>query len=210
MAEAFEHSLKALDIEYIDLYLMHWPQGSQDGKTLPPDASPTIHETWADMVQLLDTGNVRALGVSNFGESLLASLLQTTTTPPAVNQVELHPCLPRVALRAFCERHGIVLTAYSPIGQPAPGSVSPLLTDDTLVGVAKKHGVTEAQVALSWGVQHGIVVVPKSENPERMKKNITVRRSDPFSLFTNCRSMSQHPWIHTHPAWLIPKVACAT
>lgn len=132
---------------------------------------------WAEMVKLLDTGKVRALGVSNFGVPLLESLLKTAKVVPTVNQVELHPCLPRTELREYSEKHKIILTAYSPIGQPAPGSVSPLLTDDTLVSIAKKHDTTEAQVALSWGVQHGIVVVPKSENPERMKKNITVRSS---------------------------------
>lgn len=174
VAEAFNRSLKALDIEYIDLYLMHWPQGVMDGKHLQPEDHPTYHETWAAMVELLHTGKVRALGVSNFGVPLLESLLKTTKVVPAVNQVELHPCFPRVALRKYCEKNGIVLTAYSPIGQPAPGSVSPLLTDEDVVSLAKKHGATEAQVALSWGVQNGIVVVPKSENVERMKKNITV------------------------------------
>lgn len=174
VAEAAARSLKALDLEYIDLYLMHWPQAVVDGKTLPPDAHPTIHDTWAEMVKLLGTGKVRALGVSNFGVPLLEALLATTKVVPAVNQVELHPVFPRRALRQYCEDKGIVLTAYSPIGQPAPGTPSPLLTDEDLVRVAEKHGATEAQVALSWGVQNGIVVVPKSENVERMKKNITV------------------------------------
>lgn len=184
MKEAFERSLAALNIEYIDLYLMHWPQAqlaSADpasgfgGNFLQPDESPTIHETWADMVKLLETGKVRALGVSNFGVPLLESLLAKTDVVPAVNQVELHPLFPRVALREFSTKHGIVITAYSPIGQPSPNTVSPLLTDDAVTSAAKKVGATEGQVVLSWAVQHGIVVVPKSENPERMKKNITVR-----------------------------------
>lgn len=174
MAEAFERSLKALDIEYIDLYLMHWPQATVDGKTLQPEDHPTNHETWAEMTKLLATDKVRALGVSNFGVPLLESLLKTTTIVPAVNQVELHPCFPRLKLQDYCEKNGILLTAYSPIGQPQPGSVSPLLTDEDVVRIAKKHGATEGQVALSWGVQKGIVVVPKSENLERMKNNITV------------------------------------
>lgn len=126
------------------------------------------------MVSLLATGKVRAIGVSNFGVPLLESLLKSTSVVPAVNQVELHPLYPSVALRRYAAEHGILLTAYSPIGQPAPGSVSPLLTDADLVRVAEKHGATAAQVALSWGVQSGIVVVPKSENEERMRTNITV------------------------------------
>lgn len=168
---------------------MHWPQatleGSFFGTTLQPDQSPTIHETWADMVKLLETGKVRALGVSNFGVPLLEQLLAQSDVVPAVNQVELHPCFPRVGLGQFCAQKGIVITAYSPIGQPQPGSVSPLLTDEAVTGVAKKLGVTEGQVVLSWAVQHGIVVVPKSENPERMKNNITVRCAPHFA-YSRC------------------------
>lgn len=176
--EAFERSLKALDIEYIDLWLMHWPQGSQDGRSLKPDESPTYSETWAEMVEVYEgtgKGKVRAIGVSNFGVPILKKLLAATKVVPAVNQVELHPCLPQENLRKFSADNGIVITAYSPIGQPAPGQVSPLLTDEAVKEVAKKHGVTAGQAVLSWGVQHGIVVVPKSENPERIKANISVR-----------------------------------
>lgn len=126
------------------------------------------------MVKLQETGKVRALGVSNFGIPLLEALLAKTSVVPAVNQVELHPIFPSVALRKYSTKHGILLTAYSPIGQPAAGTVSPLLTDEDVVRIAEKHGATPAQVALSWGVQNGIVVVPKSENEERMKTNITV------------------------------------
>lgn len=179
--EAFEHSLAALGLEYIDLYLMHWPQAQRGqgfgGDVLPPEASPTIHETWADMAALLGTGKVRAVGVSNFGVPLLEALLanKPDVVVPAVNQVELHPYFPRVALREFCAQKGIVVTAYSPFGQPPQGTISPLLVDEAVTTVAKKVGATEGQVLLSWAVHHGIVVVPKSENPERMKKNITVR-----------------------------------
>ncbi|KAI7776492.1 hypothetical protein LA080_005321 [Diaporthe eres] len=177
--EAFERSLKALDIEYIDLWLMHWPQGSQDGRSLKPDESPTSNETWAEMVKVYEgTGKVRAIGVSNFGVPILKSLLATTKVVPAVNQVELHPCLPQENLRKFSADNGIVITAYSPIGQPAPGQVSPLLTDESVKEIAKKHGVTEGQAVLSWAVQHGIVVVPKSENPERIKANISLVKLD--------------------------------
>lgn len=182
VSEAFQRSLGALDIDYIDLYLVHWPQARVDGRVLAPAESPTIHDTWAEMAKLLETGKVRAVGVSNFGVPLLEAL-GSDVAVPAVNQVELHPFLPRAALQEYCAAHGIVLTAYSPIGQPAPGTVSPLLTDETVVRVARKHGVAEGQVALSWAVQHGVVVVPKSENPERMRKNITVRPPAFWSSF---------------------------
>lgn len=163
---------------------MHWPQAQREapvgfggGGFLQPDESPTIHETWADMVKLLETGKVRAVGVSNFGVPLLESLLAQNKTGvvPAVNQVEAHPLFPRVALREFCAKNGIVITAYSPFGQPPSGSPSQVLGDEAVVSIAKKIGTTEGQVALSWLVQHGIVVIPKSENPERMRKNLTVR-----------------------------------
>lgn len=179
MREAFDNSLAALDIEYIDLYLIHWPQAKIGDRILAPEESPTIHDTWADMIKLLDTGKVRALGVSNFGAPLLKSLLANTSVVPAVNQVEHHPCFPRLAIREICAENGIIITAYSPFGQPAPGTVSPLLNDEDVKSVAKKLGATEGQVVLSWAVQSGIVVVPKSENPERMAKNITVRLISP-------------------------------
>lgn len=122
-------------------------------------------------------GKVRAIGVSNFGVPILASLLNTTKVVPAVNQVELHPCLPSLNLRKFSAENGIVITAYSPFGQPTPDRPSPLLTDESIQEIAKKHGVSEGQVVLSWGVQNGIVVVPKSENPDRIKANISVSAS---------------------------------
>lgn len=172
--EAFEESLATLDLEYIDLWLMHWPQSVQGGKALQPEEKPTIHDTWAEMVKMLDTGKVRAVGVSNFGVPLLKSLLESTTVVPEVNQVELHPLLPLENLRKFCAEKGIVITAYSPLGQPMPDQVSPLLTDEDLKAVAAKYSVTEGQVILGWAVQNGIVVVPKSENPERIKSNINV------------------------------------
>lgn len=180
--EAFDRSLKALDIEYIDLWLMHWPQGKQeDDVYLKPHQSPTYHETWAEMVKIYEDthkGKVRAIGVSNFGVPILASLLNTTKVVPAVNQVELHPCLPSLNLRKFSAENGIVITAYSPFGQPTPDRPSPLLTDESIQEIAKKHGVSEGQVVLSWGVQNGIVVVPKSENPDRIKANISIVELD--------------------------------
>lgn len=208
MSEAFERSLKALDIEYIDLYLMHWPQARVDDKIRQPEESPTYQETWADMVKLLATGKVRALGVSNFGVPLLEALLKAggTDVVPAVNQVELHPLLPKTELRDFCARHGILLTAYSPIGQPVAGTVSPLLSDEALVGVAEKHGASPAQAALSWGVQHGIVVVPKSENPERMKQNIKAR----LTTFSLCVPWFTSPYPPHEHAVLMPRTACET
>jgi hypothetical protein len=121
---------------------------------------------------------VRAIGVSNFGVPLLQKLAADARVKvvPATNQMELHPCLPLVSLRAYAKEAGIVLTAYSPIGAPVPGEPSPLLDDEDVVRIARTHGATPAQVLLSWNVQNGVIVIPKTESVARMKANISVRR----------------------------------
>jgi hypothetical protein len=121
------------------------------------------------------SGKVKSIGVSNFGIPLLKTLLAQAKVVPVTNQVELHPCLPLVSVRKYCAEHGIVVTAYSPLGRPTTGQRLPtFLADEAVRGIATRLGATEAQVALSWAVQQGIVVVPKSENRERMKANIAV------------------------------------
>ncbi|TFK81028.1 Aldo/keto reductase [Polyporus arcularius HHB13444] len=177
VAESLEESLEKLGVDYVDLYLMHWPQAYSrtDNKPIPYGQSPTFLETWKDMEKLLETGKVRAIGVSNFSVKLLELLLKEASVVPATNQVEVHPCLPSFELKQYCEDKGIVLTAYSPLGRPKEYDGKPVfLTDDDVVRIAKAHDATPGQVALSWGVQRGTVVIPKSENPERIKQNITL------------------------------------
>ncbi|KAF7792257.1 hypothetical protein EIP86_003293 [Pleurotus ostreatoroseus] len=141
--EAFEESLAALDIGYIDLYLMHWPQAELNGK-------------------------VKSIGVSNFSIKNLEILLPHCKVVPVTNQVQLHPCLPETELKAFCEVKGILLTGYSPFG-----STNPLFfKDPEFQRVVAAHNVTPGQIALSWSVQRGTAVVPKSANPVRMKQNL--------------------------------------
>ncbi|KAI0044266.1 Aldo/keto reductase [Auriscalpium vulgare] len=181
--EAFEESLSKLGLDYIDLYLVHWPQAENDTEeVLKPHEAPTIVDTWKDMEKLLDTGKVKSIGVSNFSVKTLTELLPHAKVIPAANQVEMHPFLPQYELQKFCEEKGILITAYSPLGQPpAVGKegVPSLLTNPTILSIAKERGVTPAQVLLSWGVQRGTAVIPKSENEERMKANITlVKLSD--------------------------------
>jgi len=178
--EAFELSLKELDCGYIDLYLMHWPQASiSDGtaadgnfaasRFLKPDESPTIHDTWKSMEELLETGKVKALGVSNFSIKTLTQLLSRCNITPTVNQVEMHPCLPQKELKAFCDEKGIILTGYSPLGR-----FKTLIENETISAIAQKVKAKPAQVILSWAVQRGTTVVPKSEDNERMITNITL------------------------------------
>ncbi|KAG8967537.1 hypothetical protein FRC03_009790 [Tulasnella sp. 419] len=168
--KGFEESLRNLGVDYIDLYLMHWPQASDDhGKIYQPDESPTYIETWKAMEKLLETGNVKSIGVSNFSVKLLNNLLQHTTVVPAVNQVQLHPMLPQNDLLEFCNSKGIHLTAYMPLGR----ADSPFFTNDQVKAIADKNNASVAQILLSWGVQRGTSVIPKSVKEERLKQNLT-------------------------------------
>ncbi|TFY55276.1 hypothetical protein EVG20_g9379 [Dentipellis fragilis] len=181
--EAFEESLQQLGLDYIDLYLVHWPHTIVDGfpgKVLKPEEPPTIVDTWKEMEKLLDTGKVKSIGVSNFSINTLNQLLPHCKVIPATNQVELHPFLPQPDLKAFCEERGILLTAYSPLGQPHPerAAVPALFADPTITGLAEKYNATIAQVLISWSVQRGVVTIPKSSNAERMRANITLVKLD--------------------------------
>ncbi|KAF7428157.1 hypothetical protein PC9H_007378 [Pleurotus ostreatus] len=176
--ESFEESLQNLQCGYVDLYLMHWPfavitDSSGQSRTLRPDEHPTFIDTWKEMEKLLDTGKVKTIGVSNFSVKTLTELLPHCTVIPATNQVELHPCLPQAELKVFCEEKGILLTAYTPLGAHLRAGRSKVLLEHETVGdIAKSLSITPAQVLLSWSVQRGIIVVPKSEDNQRMQDNI--------------------------------------
>ncbi|PBK91715.1 aado/keto reductase [Armillaria gallica] len=167
--ESLEKSLRDLDCEYVDLYLMHWPQATKigpDGETFTfrPDEHPTIVDTWKDMEKLLASGKVKTIGVSNFSIKTLEQLLHQCTVIPATNQ----------DLKKYCDEKKIPLTAYSPLGQ---GPF--LLNDSTIKAIAEELHVTAAQVLISWAAQRGTIVIPKSENEERMAANIQlVKLSD--------------------------------
>jgi len=172
--EAFEQSLRDLDCEYIDLYLMHWPQAGsymEDGKIQSPsEGYPELINVWKEMEKLLDTGKLKSIGVSNFSIKTLSALLPHCKVVPVINQIEMHPCLPQEDLKSFCEERGILLTAYSPLGQ-----TSTFFYESPIIGrIADKHRVTPAQVVLSWSVQRGTIVIPKSENEQRLLANMTL------------------------------------
>ncbi|KAF7298090.1 Aldo-keto reductase [Mycena chlorophos] len=188
--ESFESSLKALGLDYIDLYLVHWPQVSKGGRVYSPDEEPTILQTWAEMEKLVETGRVRSIGVSNFSIKTLDILLPHCKVAPATNQVELHPCYPQNDLKAYCDAKGILLTAYSPLGRSTI-----FFEDPTIQKLAEKNNCTTAQIVLSWGVQRGTSVVPKSENPERLLANITlVKLSD--EDFATVDNLHKTPSMH--------------
>jgi 2,5-diketo-D-gluconate reductase A len=155
---ALDESLKKLQLDYVDLYLIHWPL---------PHLNRYV-ETWKGFEKLLADGKARSIGVSNFQPAHLDRLAAETDTVPAVNQIELHPRLTQVELRKYHEAHGIATEAWSPI---AKGEV---LGDPVITSLAEKYGRTPAQVVLRWHVQIGNIVFPKTVNPDRMRENINV------------------------------------
>ncbi|KAK9473584.1 NADP-dependent oxidoreductase domain-containing protein [Dipodascopsis tothii] len=174
-AAALETSLKKLGTDYVDLYLIHWPLAFVSGQGLFPrkeDGSVELLEksfvdTWKD-VQALDKTKARAVGVSNFSVKNLEILLAapSTTTVPAVNQVELHPYLPQFELLEFAKSKGIHITAYSPLGS----TDAPLQNESVIQEIAAKTGKTPAQVLISWAATRGSVI-PKSVTPSRIESN---------------------------------------
>lgn len=156
--KAFDASLGRLGLDYLDLYLIHWPAPAQD----------KFVDSWKALKRLRDEGRVRSIGVSNFQPEHLARIIGETGVVPVLNQVELHPRFQQKALKAVHAQHGIVTQAWSPLGQGA------LLKDAVVGAIGKKHSKTAAQVVVRWHIQLGHVVIPKSVNPERIAENFGV------------------------------------
>jgi diketogulonate reductase-like aldo/keto reductase len=153
---ACDASLARLRMKQVDLFLVHWPM------------QMVRHETWRAMERILADGKARAIGVSNYTETHLSELLARAKEPPSVNQVELHPFLAQPGLRRFCESHGIVVEAYAPLVKARR------MDDPVLRRIAERHGRTPAQVLVRWSLEHGLVVIPKSARPERIRENADV------------------------------------
>ena len=156
---AFDDSMTRLGLDYLDLYLIHWPVPALDRYV----------ETWRAFEKLHGEGRIRSIGVSNFQIPHLRRLVEETDVVPAINQIELHPHFQQAELRDFHREHGIVTEAWGPIGQGKG-----LLEDPALVSLADKHGKSPAQVVLRWHVQLGHVAIPKSATPSRIRDNIDV------------------------------------
>ncbi|KAJ9627620.1 hypothetical protein H2203_002832 [Taxawa tesnikishii (nom. ined.)] len=167
--EGIESSLKSLGVDYVDLYLMHWPSSTDptDLKKHYPDWN--FVDTWREMQKLPASGRVKNIGISNFAIKNLEILLkdESCKTVPAVNQVELHPNNPSPKLLDYCKEKGIHVTAYSCLGS----TNSPLAHDKTLAKIAENKGKTTAQVLLMWGLQRGTSVIPKSVTASRIQAN---------------------------------------
>ena len=151
--EAFEESLERLEVEYVDLYLIHWP------------VENCYLDAWPEMEKIYQSGRAKAIGLSNFMIPHLKEILEICEVKPAVNQVEFHPWLVQPKLLEFCQSQQIQLEAWSPI---IKGQVTeiPIIQE-----LGKKYGKTAAQIALRWGIQHQVVVIPKSSNPQRILEN---------------------------------------
>lgn len=155
---AFDASLDRLGMDYVDLYLIHWPVPRQD----------KYRDAWKALEKVYAEGRAKAIGVSNFTVDNLTRLLESSQVIPAVNQVELHPRLSQAALRAFHAEHGIATEAWSPLGQ------GQLISDPVVAKVAAAHGRTPAQAILRWHLQLGVVAIPKSVTPSRIAENFDV------------------------------------
>nr|WP_304523657.1 aldo/keto reductase [Actinocorallia sp. API 0066] len=157
--KAFDRSLEHLGMEYVDLYLIHWPMPGRDQYV----------DTWRALERIAAEGRARAVGVSNFLVPHLERLAADTELVPAVNQIELHPYLTQTELRAYHARHGIATEAWSPLGQGRG-----LLDDPVLARIAAEHDRSPAQIVLRWHYQSGDIAIPKSVTPSRIKENHTI------------------------------------
>jgi 2,5-diketo-D-gluconate reductase A len=156
--DACKASLERLGMDYVDLYLIHWP-AEERGKYI---------DSWGGLMKAKEVGHARSIGVCNFTAEHLATIIQLTFFTPTVNQVELHPLLNQAELRAVNAEHDIVTEAYSPLG------VGKLLDNPTVTSVAAEYGKTPAQVLIRWSLQLGNVVIPRSSSPERIAANFEV------------------------------------
>jgi D-xylose reductase len=194
---ALERSLKDLSLDYLDLYLIHFPiaqrfvpfaeryppQWTFDPSAKEPRMEPArvpLAETWAAMEDLVRAGLVKNIGVCNFGVSLLRDLVSYAQIPPAVLQVELHPYLTQEKLLRFCRESGVAVTAFSPLAAQSYFSIGMARSDESVLeqhviqDCAARHRKSPAQIVLRWGVQRGTAIVPKTSNRERLRENLAL------------------------------------
>nr|WP_282180372.1 aldo/keto reductase [Maribacter stanieri] len=177
---ALHQTLEDLQLDYLDLYLIHWPVALKKGTEMPEKASDFIplsevplFNTWKEMEAALEQGLAKHIGVSNFNENQLKEIIASAVHQPEMNQVEMHPFLQQEVLQSFCVQNDILLTAYAPLGSLVDdNSTLRLLENDTIKNIAKARHMSPAQVALAYTIQRGIAVIPKSINEARLLQNL--------------------------------------
>lgn len=181
---ALERTLADLGLDYLDLFLVHWPVALRPGVTFPrrgddylKDAEAPMSDTWAGMEQSVMRGMCRHIGVSNFSRTRIEKLLDFATIRPVVNQVECHPYLAQNALVDWLGEQDMILTAYSPLGSPDRSGMlkkpdePALLEDPEILAIAAEHQLSAAQVLIAWALNRGTSVIPKSSDPQRLREN---------------------------------------
>ena len=161
--QAFATSLDKLGLEYVDLYLLHWPANETQ---FPDDWNEINTASWKALEELYHEGRIKAIGVSNFMVNHLEALLTTAEVKPSVNQIEFHPGFTQPAVVEFCKKHDILVEAWSPLGSGR------ILKDATLQSIADKHQVSVGQVCIQFAIQQNVLPLPKSENPVNIKDNL--------------------------------------
>ena len=185
---ALKNTLQDLSLDYLNLFLIHWPVALKKGVFLATSADDLLsleeiplEETWQGMEEVMDNGLVQHIGVSNFGRENLSKLIKASKIKPEMNQVEAHPYFQQNDLLEFCKANGVHLTGYAPLGSSdRPGILKGdnepiLLEDEVILSIAKSKNATPAQVLISWSLHRGVSVIPKSTNEQRIKENFEAR-----------------------------------
>jgi alcohol dehydrogenase (NADP+) len=219
---AIQTSLKKLQLDYLDLYLIHWPVALRQGTELPrgpedflPLSEVSLGSTWEAMSKVSEQGLAREVGVSNFTKRMIEQVRDETGQTPAVNQIELHPYLQQDALVAACKELGVAVTAYSPLGSPDSAAMMGrdddiLLTQHrTIVEIAEVHGATPGQILIAWALARETSVIPKSVNPGRIAENWAARDLTlTLADMTAIAALDRHQRMVDGKFWFIGETYC--
>ncbi|GAA6022012.1 hypothetical protein JCM10207_002406 [Rhodosporidiobolus poonsookiae] len=206
---ALEETLNNLQVDYLDLYLMHWPVAFAEGKTadgkqkIDRDLTHDVSPTWAAMEKLVESGKVRNIGISNFTIAKTAKLLEKAKIKPAVNQVELNLHCAQPELVKWHQDNSVLIEAYSPLGSTG----APQLEDPVVVELAKKHNANPANILISWQVERGVICLPKSVTPARIKSNlehVDLSKEDVNKLNARAKEFGTTRTVDPSESWGVP------